>query len=213
LFADERKHVLDHLADAHKARIAMSSGIYRLEADKVISDERATSIGYHKCFDARQSKHSTLKKRSAAEKLIATTKWTARETVLRDQLKSTTLDHKYCREKAKIFNNQLRKRDKDLAKTSGLLVNSQRKLSDVNSTLTEVIHDCESFKKLNNTLEPEATRLGWRAHGQAEQPEEDAFKRNVAASCLEAAISTRDPSQKEGSFQRKATACALQKFD
>jgi hypothetical protein len=93
----------------------------------------------------------------------------ARETFLRDQLKSTTLDHKDCRKEAKIFNNQLRKRDRDLAKTSCLLVASQRRLSDVNFTLTEVIREHESFKRLNKKSESGAIRLGWRADGQAQQ--------------------------------------------
>jgi hypothetical protein len=63
-----------------------------------------------------------LQKRSGADKLIATTKFAAGETVLKDQVKSVTLEHKDCRKESELLNNQLRKRDKDLAKISDLLV-------------------------------------------------------------------------------------------
>jgi hypothetical protein len=182
LVAEERKNGLDSLADARKVSLglegrlrrqkettatATSSGIDRLKAVKVLSDDRA--IGYTKCIDSWKLQHSTLKKRAAADKLIASTKWGARETVLKDQLKTATLDQKDCRKEAKSVSNQLRKRDQDLAKTSALLVTLTRKLSEVHCTLTEVIRERESFKRLNKTLESEATRLPARVDGQAEK--------------------------------------------
>jgi hypothetical protein len=85
-----------------------------LKAVKALSEERAG--GYKKCIDAWKSKHSVLQKRSGADKLIATTKFAAPETILKDQVKSVTLEHKDFRKESKLLNNQLRKQDKDLAK-------------------------------------------------------------------------------------------------
>jgi hypothetical protein len=182
LVAEERKNLLDSLADARKVSLGLegrlqrqkettatvtSSGIDRLKAVKVLSDDRA--IGFNKCIDSWKLQHSTLKKRAAADRLISTTKWGARETVLKDQLKTATSDQKDCRKEAKSLATQLRKRDQDLAKTSALLVTSTRKLSEVHSTLTEVIRERESCKRLNKTFESETTRLRARVDGQAEQ--------------------------------------------
>jgi hypothetical protein len=111
-----------------------SFGTDRLKAVKALSEERAGE--YKKCIDAWKSKHPVLKKRSGVDKLFATTKFAARETVLRDQAKSVTLEHKDCLKESKLLNNQLRKRDKDLAKISDLLVISQCRLSEANSSLT-----------------------------------------------------------------------------
>jgi hypothetical protein len=80
-----------------------------------------------------------LKKRPGPDKLITTTKWAAREKVLKEQLQSITLEHKNCHKEAKILNNQLCKRDKDLVEISDLPVIAQHKLSEGNSTLMEVI--------------------------------------------------------------------------
>jgi hypothetical protein len=145
----------------------LSFGTDRLKAVKALSEERAGD--YKKCIDAWKSKHSVLQKRSGADKLIATTKCAVRETVWKDQVKSVTLEHKDCRKESKLLNNQLRKRDKDLAKISDLLVISQCRLSEANSSLTQVIGERESYKKLQKTFEPEATRLQSKVDGQAKQ--------------------------------------------
>jgi hypothetical protein len=104
-----------------------------------------------------------------ADKLITTTKFAARETVLKDQVKSVTLEHKDCLKESKLLNNQQRKRDKELAKISDFLVILQRRLLEVNLSLTEVIRERESYKKRHKTLESEATRLRSRIDGQAKQ--------------------------------------------
>jgi hypothetical protein len=109
-------------------------------------------------------------KRSGADKLIATTMFAAQETVLKDLVKkSVTLEHKDCRKESKLLNNQLRKRDKHLAKISYLLVISQRRLLEANSSLTQVIRERESYKKLQKTFESEATRLQSKVDRQAKQ--------------------------------------------
>ncbi len=99
---------------------ASSFGTTRLKAVKVLSDERA--VGCTLCINAWKSQHSILKKGSGAVELITTTKFAPRETVLKDQVKSVTLEqHKdYCRE-SKLLNNQVRQQVKDLAKFSDLL--------------------------------------------------------------------------------------------
>jgi hypothetical protein len=71
----------------------------------------------------------SLKKRSSSDKLVTTTKWVARETVLKEQVKSATQDKIDYRREAKTLNTRMRNRVKDLAKTSDLLKKSQRKLS------------------------------------------------------------------------------------
>jgi hypothetical protein len=70
----------------------------------------------------------------------------------------------------KLLNNQLGcKRDKDLAKISDLLVILQRRLSEANLSITQVIRKRESYKKLHKTSESEATRLRSKVDGQAKQ--------------------------------------------
>jgi hypothetical protein len=182
LVAEERKDVLNYLADAHKVSLgledrlqrqtestasATSFGTDRLKAVKALSKERAGD--YKKCIDAWKSKYSVLQKRSGADKLIATTKFAAREMVLKDQVNSVTLEHKYCRKESKLLNNQLLKQDKDLAKISDLLVISQWRLSEANLLLTQVIRERESYKKLQKTFESQATILRSKVDGQAEQ--------------------------------------------
>jgi hypothetical protein len=88
---------------------------------------------------------------------------------LKDQLKTATNEQKDCHKEAKSLATRLRKRDQDLAKTSALLVTSTRKLSEVHSTLTEVIPERESCKRLNKMLDLEATRLRARVDGQTKQ--------------------------------------------
>jgi hypothetical protein len=90
-----------------------------LRAVKVLSDDQE-AIGYNEHIESLKLQHSTLKKRSTADKLIATTKWATRETILNDQLKTATIEQKGCRKEAKLLATQLRKRDQDLAKTSAL---------------------------------------------------------------------------------------------
>jgi hypothetical protein len=93
------------------------------------------------------------KKGSGADKLAATTKFAARESFLKDQVKFVPLEHKDCRKESKLLNKQLCKRDKDLAKISYLLVILQRRLLEANLTLREVIGKRESYKKVNKKFE------------------------------------------------------------
>jgi hypothetical protein len=136
LVAKEGQCSLDSLTNAGKVRAgledmlgrqkelttttASSFGTNCLKAVKVLSNERA--VGYTKCIDAWKLKPSILKKGSGAVELITTTKFAPWETVLKDQVKSVTLEqHKdYCRE-SKLLNNQVRQQVKDLAKFSDLL--------------------------------------------------------------------------------------------
>jgi hypothetical protein len=92
-----------------------SSGIDRLKAVKVLSNDQA--IGYNKHIKSLKLQHATLKKHSTADKRIATTKWAARGTIFKDQLKTATTEQKDCRKEAKLLATQLRKQDHDLAKT------------------------------------------------------------------------------------------------
>jgi hypothetical protein len=103
------------------------------------------------------------------DKVITTTKFAGQETVFKDQEKSVTLEHKDCPKESKLLNNQqLPKRDKDLAKISDLLV-LQGRLLEANLTLREVMREDESYKKLHKSLEWEAPRLPSRVDGQAKK--------------------------------------------
>jgi hypothetical protein len=157
LVAEERKDVLDSLGDARKVSIGLEDrllrqtestasattfGTNRLKAVKGLSEERAGE--YKNCINAWKSKYSVLQKHSGADRLIATSKFAARETVLKDQVKAVTLEHNDCRRESKLLNSQLCMRDKDLVKISDLLVILQRRLSEANSSLMQVIRERES---------------------------------------------------------------------
>ena len=195
LVVEERKqHHLDRVADAtnvgaglqvllikqkEKTASATASGKARLKAVKELSDEKA--VGFHKCIDALKARLAALKKHSSDDKKDVAAKFTAKDTASRERILTLGKEQRDIRKDSKTRDNQLRLRDKDLAKTSDLLKISQRKLSEVHSTLTEVLRERDSFKRLNKTLASEATKLHTRLDGQAQQKREHSKEMSLLA--------------------------------
>ena len=128
LVAEERKYVYGLLAEASKVSLGLegrlqcekdgtAAGINRLKAVTKQSDDRA--VGFSKCIDSWQLKHSKLKKSSTAASLIASKKGAARERIIKEQVKSVTKE-------SKNFMDQLRSKEKENGKVVDTLTISQR---------------------------------------------------------------------------------------
>ena len=138
-----------------------------MNALKQLSDDRA--VGFHKCIEGLKAKLAALKKLSSADKQVLSAKFAAKEITSKDRIQTLGLEQKDIRKECKSVSNQLRMRDKDLAKTTNSLRISQRKLSEVHSTLTEVMRERDNLKRVNKTLLSESNRLRTRLDGQDEQ--------------------------------------------